>query len=345
MSLAAFGLIPASGNPIDDFVAADVHFEVPQKDLIANVAAVRASCNLTASGEPLTVLANGSVRSTLAASPGPCTIVLVLVGNDIALPVFNTTPLGRNSFYLPGISTVSLGIVDLSVDLVTSLNSTSRVEDGIADVVPREIAWSTWGAERILVHGEDGLGSGVDSSLNTTFTYRMSLALTVYGFSIELYHVDLAEIGSVAGTPSLRTAVAVDLRPHGLVLGPAEDIRSDGATISWSGTVDADVDHLELWLVDPSGNVTVHLAPTVTRVDVLLRPLTAYQAWIVAVDRAGQATSSNRIAFESLASPVDGGSSVGGLGTSAFAWTMVALAVLAGIVGYAIGFLRGRKRE
>lgn len=326
-------------------MTADVHFEVPQRDLITNVAAVRASCNLTASGEPLTVLANGSARSTLAASPGPCTIVLVLVGNDIALPVFNTTPLGRSSFYLPGISTVTLGIVDLSVDLVTSLNSTSRVEDGIADVVPREIAWPTWGAERILVHGEDGLGSVVDSSLNTTFTYRMWLALTVYGFSIELYHVDLGEIGSVAGTPSLRTAVAVDLRPHALVLGPAEGTRSDGATLSWSGTVDVDVHHLELWLVDASGNVTVRLSLTATRANVILRPSTAYQAWIVPIDRAGQATPSNRIAFESLAAPVDGGSSVGGLGTSAFTWTMVALAVLAGIVGYAVGFLRGRRGE
>lgn len=323
---------------------ADIHFEVPQTDLIPNVAAVRASCDLNASGESLTVLANGSVRSTLAASAGPCKIVLVLVGADVTLPVFNTTPIGRSSFYLPGISTVTLGIVDLSVDLVTSMNSTSRVETDIADVSPREIAWSSWGAQRIVVHGEDALGSVETSLLNTTFTYRMYLSLTVYALSIELYHMDLAEIGSFAGTPSLRTGLSVDLRPHALVLAPVEAIRHDQATLTWSGAVDPDVDHLELWLSDGTHHVPVRLAPTAIRTDVLLRPATQYEAWIVAVDSSGQGSPSNRIEFESAKAPGETGPTpLGGLGSSAFAWTMVAVAILLGIVGYAWGFLRGRK--
>jgi len=314
--------------------------------VIPNVAAVRASCNLNASGEPVTVLANGSMRSTLAASAGPCTIVLVLGGVDVGLPVFNTTPLGKSSFYVPGISTVTLGIVDLTIDLVTSVNSTSHVESDLADVSPREIAWSAWGAQRILVHGEDGLGSVGESSLNTTFTYEMSLALTVYALSIELYHMDFAEIGSFVGTPSLRTNLFVDLRPHPLVLEPAEGIRHDRATLTWIGAVDPDVDHLELWLSDGARNVTVRLAPTTVRTDVLLRPATQYQVWIVIVDSSGQGSPSNGIAFESAAPPGETASTpLGGLGSSALAWTMLVVAILLGIVGYAWGFLRGRKSE
>lgn len=335
-----------SATPIPDLVYADIHFEVPQKDLIPNVAAMRASCNLNASGEPLTVLADGSVRSALAASSGPCTIVLVLGGVDVTLPVLNTTPIGRSSFYLPGISTLTLGIVDLSVDLVTSVNSSTRVETGFADVSPQEITWSSWGAQRIIVHGADGLGSVEQSALNTTFTYAMSLALTAYLLSIELYHMDLAEIGSFVGTPSLRTSLSVDLRPHALVLAPAEGIRHDQATLTWNGALDADVDHLELWLSDATHNVSVRVAATEVRTDVLLRPATHYRAWIVAVDSSGQGTESNGVEFDSAGAPEGTGSnSVGGLGSSAFAWTLVAIAILLGIVGYAGGFLRGRKSE
>lgn len=333
-------------TPVDDFVYTDIHFEIPQRDLIPNVAAVRASCNLNASGEPLKILANGSTRSTLAASAGPCTIVVVLFGVDVTLPVFNTTPIGRSSFYLPGISTVTLGIVDLSVDLVTSMNSTSAVDSGIAEVSPREIAWPTWGAQRIVVHGEDGLGSIEVSSLRTSFTYTMSLALTVYALSIEIYHLALADIGSFVGSPVLRTDLSVDLRPHGLALAAAGSVRHDRATLSWSGTVDEDVDHLELWLSDGAHNVSARLGVADTQTDVLLRSATSYQAWIVAVDRSGQATPSNGIAFESLSALGETGSSpLGGLSSPAFGGVMVVVAILVAIMGYTWGFARGRKRE
>lgn len=344
LGLVACAPNPASATPIPDLAYADIHFEVPQRDLIPNVAAMRASCNLNASGEPLSVFANGSVRSSLAVSPGPCAIIVVLGGVDVALPVFNTTPIGRSSFYLPGISTITLGFVDLSVDLVTSMNSTSRVETGIADVSPRDITWSSWGAERIVVHAEDALGAVVTSLLNTTFTYRMSLSLTVYLLSIELYRMDLAEIGSFVGSPSLRTDLSVDLRPHALALAPAEGIRHDQATMTWSGLVETDLDHLELWLSDGTNNVVVHLAPAAVRADVLIRPATEYRAWIVAVDSSGQGNPSNEITFTSPAAPGASGSDpLEGLGSSAFGWMMVVVAALLGIAGYVAGSLRGRK--
>jgi hypothetical protein len=333
-----------SADPLDDFPSVHVSFEIAQKDLIPGIAAVRASCDVNASGEPLRVFANGSARSTLAVSAGPCSIVLVLVGLDVGLPVLNTTPLGTSSFYLPGLSTVTLGIVDLSVDLVTSLNSTSWIEDGIGEASPQEIAWTSWGAQRIRVHGEDGFGSVAESYLRTAFTYRMSLALSVYALSIRLFHADLAQVGSAVGTPALRTPFLVDLKPHALVLGPAEAIRPDGATLSWTGTADSDVDHFELWLSEGQSEGMVRLPASASRSEVLLRPATSYRAWIVSVDASGQGTPSNEIAFESAATPA-AAAPLGSLGGSAFTWTMVALAILAGFVGFAVGLLRGRQRD
>jgi len=327
-------------------VHADVGFEVPGTDLIPNVAAVRASCHLNASGEAIVLLANGTVRSTLAAAPGPCTIVLVLLGVDITLPIFNTTPLGRSSFYVPGIATLSFGIVDLTLDLVTSLNSTSRVAGGIAAVSPEVVVWSTWGAHRISVDATDGVGSIARSDLNTTFTYTMSIALTVYLLSIELFHRDLAAIGSFDGTPSLVTGLSVNLRPHALALETPSNVDADSASLSWSGTVDSDVDHLELRLTDATSNVTYRVPPTATHVDVLLRPSTHYEARIVSVDQAGQQTSSNAVEFESAAAPASPSPSpIEAQGNPVVTWTLVALGVLAAVVAYALGSLRRRKDD
>jgi hypothetical protein len=333
-----------TADPLDDFMSSEVRLDIAQKDLIPGIAAVRASCAVNASGEPLLVLANGSAHSTLAVSAGPCSIVLVLGGLDVAIPVFNTTPLGTSSFYLPGVSTVSLGIVDLSLDLVTSLNSTSWIEDGLGEASPQEIVWSSWGAQRIRVHGEDGFGSVAESHLRSAFTYRMSLALSVYVFSIRLFHTDLAEVGSAVGTPPLRTPFVVDLRPHARVLAPAEGIRSDRASLSWTGTTDSDVDHLELWLSDGPSEGMVRLPPSASRFEVLLRPSTSYRAWIVSVDASGQGSPSNEIVFESAEAPA-AAAPVGSLGGNAFTWTLVALAIFVGLIGYAAGTLHGRKRD
>jgi hypothetical protein len=138
----------------------------------------------------------------------------------------------------------------------------------------------------------------------------------------------------------------VDLRPYPLVLDAAEDITRGGATISWSGDVDADVSHLELWLAEDASTVSIRLAPDAVRTDVLLRPSTSYRAWIVAIDAAGQATPSNEIAFLSAAAPADNGlGPVGASQAEGPTWVVVAIAILVGVLGYAVGFLRGRKSE
>jgi hypothetical protein len=342
MSLAAVAPLASSAGPSDDFRVATIRFEIAERDLIPGIAAVRAVCDVRASGEALTLRSNESEHSTLAVTSGPCSIVLALAGIDLAIPVLNATPLGTRSFYLPGVATATIGIVDVSLDLVASLHSTSWIEDGIGGVLPQEILWQAWGAHRIHAQGHDGFGGVARSHLRTDFTYRMSLALSVYALSLRLYHVDLAEIASVVGTTSLATPFAVDLRPGPLVLAPAEDIRHDRATLSWRGSVESDVDRLELWLSDGRSEGMVRLPASASTSEVLLRPTTAYRAWIVSVDSSGQGTPSNEIAFESTAAPADA-PPLASLGGQALTGTLVALAIGLALVGYALGVRRGKK--
>ena len=339
------GGIPAAA--LDGFISADVHFEIAQTDLIPGVAAVRASCNVTASGEPLALRANETARTTIGAAPGPCSIVLVLFGLDVGLPLVNTTPLGRSSFFIPGIATATFGLVDVTLDLVTSLNSTTRVEDPrLATVDPTDVAWSAWGIALLDVQAADGFGSNATSALNTTFVYTMALAVSVFALSVEIFHADLTAIGSVIGTPSLRTDLSVDLRPHALVLGPLSEVRHDGATFAWAGSVDPDVDHLELFVTDGTRNASYRLGPAASTVSVPLVPSTHYTAWIVAVDGSGQATPSNVIVFDTPgAPPTVPNVPLETQGTPALFWVLVVVAGLLGAIGYGLGLLRGRREE
>ncbi len=304
--LVALLLLPAPvAASLPDLVTQTVHFEVPGKDLIAGVAAFRASCDAVASGEPLSLLDNGSVRTTVAASPGDCSMILVLLGIDVAIPTITTTPIGRSSAYLPGVSLPTLGLADVSLDLQTSMNSTTRVVDaGVAAVTPTEANWTTWGAQRLVVQGAHGYGSAVASSLETTFTYAVSLSLTIWVAGIQVYQTGLTDFGAYAGTPSLTTSLAVDLLPHPLRLGPATDVTHEGASLNWTGVIDPDTDHLELWVTDGSTNVSYRITDrVVSSMSLPLRPQTTYHAWLVTVDRGGQASVSNGVTFTTLAAP------------------------------------------
>lgn len=324
-----------------------VHFEIPPATIIPGIASLRASCDAIASGENLSLLSGQEVRTTVAAFPGPCGMVLTLFGLDLGLLVVNTTPLGRNSFYLPGIATISFGIVDVSLDLVTALDSRTIIEDPAAAAVePEDASWPTWGAQRLLVTAATGEGETFGTSLNTTFRYTVSLALTVYALSIVLYQVGLTTLGTYVGVPSLVTNVTVDLVPRALSLQEPTQVDHEGATFTWSAVLDSDADHLELWLADTEWNRSFRVDDVrVTQLRVPLEPDTSYEARIVVVDLAGQATASPPVSFRTAAEPggppPDGGG-VTASGSDALVWTLGILAVAGSVVGYLLGSLRRR---
>jgi len=329
-------------------VTQTIHFEVPGHDLIPMVAAFRASCDLIASGEPLALRDNESVRTTIAAAPGNCSMILVLFGVDVAIPTITTTPIGRSSFYIPGASTISLGVVDVSLDLRTSLNSTAYVNDpSVAALSEPDTDWGTWGASRLVVQGAHGYGGVLSSDLTTQFTYSLALGLTLWIAGIETYHTDVANFGHYLGDRALVTPLSVDLLPHPLSLGPATQITHAGANLNWTGAVDADADHLELWLTSDGTNVSYRIAdPQTTSLAVDLRPATTYTARIVAVDHAGQETVSPGVSFRTLSGPppepapaptyTESQANLVVVGTFGF------IALLAAAVAYGFGRVRGR---
>jgi hypothetical protein len=346
--LAALLVLPTpTAAQLPPLVTQTIHFEVPGHDLIPLVAAFRASCDIVASGEPLALKDNESTRTTIAASPGNCSMILILFGVDVAIPTISTTPMGRSSFYIPGASTISLGVVDVSLDLRTSLNSTAYVGDpNAATLGGQGVDWGTWGATRLVVHGAHGYGGFLASNLTTEFTYSLALGITLWIAGIETYHTDLADFGHYLGDHALVTPLSVDLLPHPLALGPATQVTYAGARLSWTGTVEPDEDHLELWIASGQGNVSYGIEdPHTTGLNVDLRAATTYTARIVAVDHAGQESISPAITFRTLSAPPAEPSpaptyteSQANLVVTA---TFLFIALLAALVGYGFGRLRG----
>ncbi len=350
--LVALLLAPAPARAaLPDLVTQTVHFDVQGGDLIAGVAAFRASCDAIASGEPLALLDNETVRTTVSAAPGNCSMILILFGQEVAVPTITTTPIGRSSYYVPGLSVVSIGIVDVSLDLQSSLNSTSHIADAAAGAVAQqEVGWDSWGAQRLLVQGTHGYGAGLSSNLQTTFTYALSLGLTIWVAGIQAYQAPLRDFGAYQGTPSLSTPFTIDRLPHPLTMGPAQGITYKGASLNWTGTVDSDLDHLELWVTDGTTNVSYRITDRVaSSMDVPLGPDTPYRAWIVQVDLGGQRTASNVIVFHTLATPPPSEPTPAptpvyteNQANLVVVLTFVFIAVLGSLVAYGFGRTRGR---
>ncbi len=350
VGLSTLLLLPGTAvSAASDLTEVTVAFTMPARDVIAGVASFRAQCDIAASGEALQLLANESVRTTVAATPGACEMILNLLGFDVTIPTINTTPLGRSSVYIPGLSVVTLGVVDLSIDLMTAMNSTSRVADGaVAAVEPLELAWITWGAQRLNVHAAGGYGSVAASELNTTFTYGLSLGLTVSALGVTLYHTDLVDLGRYAGQPSLVTSVRVDLFPPPLTLGAPTQLTSTGAVFSWTCTVEDDMDHLELWVTDGTLNVSYRIEdPHALRLAVPLKADTNYRAWILVVDLSGQSSSSSVVSFRTAATtpvapqpPTDVVSQANGV----LVGTVAAAAAFLVFIAFLLGEIRGRRK-
>ena len=347
--LAALLVVPSPVvAQLPPLVTQTVHFEVPGHDLIPLVAAFRASCDLAASGEALTLRDNETVRTTVAVAPGNCSMILVLFGVDVAIPTITTTPIGRSSFYIPGASTISFGIVDVSLDLRSSLNSTSRVDTtGVASLGEAARDWGSWGATRLAVQGAHGYGGVLSSTLSTAFTYSLALGLTLWIAGIETYHTDVADFGHYLGDRALVAPLSVDLLPHPLTLGPATQVTYAAATLNWTGLVDADADHLELWIAAGSTNISYRVAdPHATSLSVDLRASTTYAARIVAVDRSGQRTVSPDITFRTLAvpspAPAAPPTTTESQANLIVVGTFLFITVLAALVAYGFGRVRGR---
>lgn len=345
-ALLAVLLLTPTSTSADGFglTTVSVHFEMPPADL-AGIASLRGSCDVLATGENVSLRSGETLRTTIGVGTGPCAMVLTLFGIDVPLPI-STTPLGRSSFYLPGLATVTLGIVDLSLDLVTGLNSTTLSDPTAAEVSPRNVTWPSWGATRVLVNATSGYGAVLATRLNTTFTYTVSLALTVYALSIVLYQVGLTTLGTYAGSLALDTALTVDLVPHPPTIDVPTGVTHDGANLSWDLAGDSDVDHLEVWADDGTYNASYRIAdPGATAFRVPLEPERTYRVWVVAVDGSGQSSASDAVTIRTLAepSPEDPSSPVAPEPFGALTWVLGGFAVTGTVLGYMIGVLRGRR--
>jgi hypothetical protein len=340
-ALLLFAVPTASGQA--DLMSDEVRFEFYVGDLVEGALALDARCEIVASGEALDLLGGATDGTSVAVAPGSCAITVILFGTNIPIPLANATPLGVHSFYLPSLALVTFGLVDVSVDLASSLAGATRVVDTTAATLEAENhTWTSWGARRVVVHATDAFGSSLATDLETSFAWTVDLSVTVWALSVPLFHFPLSSLGTFHGTPSLRTPLFVDMRPSPLALAGPEDLTHDGATFRWNGTLASDVDHLELGLDDGSG-ATLYVVwdRAEPSIRVTLRPETTYRAWLVVVDRAGQETASDPIEFHTL-EPPSNGVSVQASGPDG--GLLLVVAGLVAIVAFAAGRLSRRRR-
>lgn len=335
--------VPAAASAETDLVTQPVRFAFVGQDVIPGVAAVSATCEVEASAENVTLLSGESDLVSVSVGPGPCALALIVFGVAVPVPILNTTPLGKQSYYLPGIPVLTYGLVDVSLDLVSSMNATSRADDpGAVAVAPLNHSWSTWGARRLVLEASAGYGSRRATEIVTAFNWSVSLALTIWAVGVPLYSIGLTHLGDYPGMPVLRTGVIVDLLPAPRQLLTPEDITSGGVTLRWTGIPEDDLDHLELWIDDGRAKVVWMIEdPQALFVRVDARPGSSYSAWVVAVDEAGQSSGSNVVVFQTPAGSTDDGVQLSAEPTP---WTVLITTILAAAVAaFVVGWFFGRR--
>ena len=289
LSLALAGLAappPAAAGEVQETA---ISFGVPRREVAPGLD-VAAACGVVAAYEGLALCDGGTDETFLALSPGPCEITVYVLGAGIALPIMNSAPIGRTSYLIPGVGGITLGLADVSIDLLVSVDARQTSEvDGLA-VTPTNASWSRWGATTLAVDASMGAtGSTMHLALPFNVTMNLSVGVSVYAFGIRLYSVSLASLGIVEGAPSLDIPVVVDLRPSA-VTASAWGPTHAAIRVNWTLNTDDDFAYVRIVVAPDGGTQTVFLVedPAATSTDIPAFPATDYTIEVSVVDRGGQ---------------------------------------------------------
>jgi len=289
LSVILAGLTTYPPAAASDIRETAVSFGVPRRE-VAPGFDVEAACGVVASYEGLAVRDGETDETFLALSPGSCEITVYVLGVGIAVPIMNSAPIGRTSYLIPGVGGITLGLADVSIDLLVSVDARQASEvDGLA-VTPTSASWSRWGATTLAASASMGsTGSTMHLGLQFNVTMSLSVGVTVYAFGIPLYSASLASIGTVEGTPALDIPVVVDLKPSA-VTASAWGPRHAAVRVNWTQNTDDDFAYVRIVVAPVGGAGTVFLVedPAATSTDLPAFPATDYTIEVSIVDRGGQ---------------------------------------------------------
>jgi hypothetical protein len=313
-----------------------VFFGVPRTQVVSGLD-IAMGCNVVASSEGLALLDGGTDETFLALSPGPCEITVYVIGIGLALPIANAAPIGRTAYLVPGVGGLTLGLADVSIDLLVSFDAALAGDVAWLAVTPSAASWSRWGATTLASAANTGAtGSTIHSVLPFNVTMNLSVGASVYALGIPLYSFALASLGNVGGTPALEIPVAIDLKPSA-VTASAWGPTPATIRVNWTQNTDDDFAYVRI-VVAPAGSTEIVFLvedPSAMSTEVPAFPAKDYAIEVSVVDRAGQVSEVSTVAVrtppESAPPSVPEPPNVLGV------------VVLSLLVGFGIGFLVRRR--
>ena len=331
LTLAGLATLPAAADEVRETA---VSFGIPRREVAPGLD-VAAACGVVAAYEGLALRDGGTDETFLALSPGPCEITVYVLGAGIALPIVNSAPIGRTSYLIPGVGGITLGLADVSIDLLVSVDARQTSEvDGLA-VTPTSASWSRWGTTTFAV------AASMDSTVSTrhlglpfNVTMNLSVGVSVFAFGIRLYSAALASLGAAEGTPALDIPVVVDLKPSA-VTASAWGPTHAAIRVNWTQNTDDDFAYVRIVVAPDGGTATVFLVEdsAATSTEVPAFPATDYRIEVSVVDRGGQVSDVSTVTVRTPPENVRGAPE----GTNVLGVVAVSL-----LVGFGLGFLARR---
>lgn len=293
LGLGGLALV-SPGASAGEVLQQSVYFGVPRTQVVSNLD-FEAACRVSTTSQGIDILDGATGGSFIAAGPGPCAITVYVLGVPITLPLLNTTPLGRYPIHLPAVSGFTLGLGDVTIDLVTSLHARHTSTVGTLSVTPADLAWLRWGSESFAVTSHAGV-EGNTQSLTAPFRLSMdfSIGVSVYVIGLRVFSFNLAPIGTIDGTPVVTVPVLVDLKPtHATVTGgwAPSPVKIQ---VNWTPNRDSDFAAYQVRVVDnESSYVFLVDSQSSGSLTVPASPNRMYSVTVTVADQAGQMSGSN----------------------------------------------------
>jgi len=324
---------PVAEQPVD--------FGLPRTQVVDGLD-VELACQVIATSEAVSVLDAGEASSSVGVAPGRCTITVYVLDVPIPVPILNVTPLGRLAISIPGVSGFTNGLVDVSIDLVTSLSANYTGTSVAVSPNPTEMAWSHWGARSVTISAHSG-GEGNSLSIPVPYAFWMALAIgvTVSALGVPVFSVNLATVGTFEGAPDVVVPVTVDLKPSRVGTVDAWAPSAEAVQVNWTPNQDTDFASYRVRL--EGGGSSYVFAVDTQASSTLTMPAakgTDYTVSVNVVDRAGQPSAARSVQIRTPGTsapspPVEGPGMV-----------LLVLGVLAAFAaGFGVAWSLRRRRE
>jgi len=294
----SFGGVPAVAALEDD-----VTFGM-QRTTVAPGLDFEVLCHVTASYDGVAVRDGASAPAVLATRPGGCVMTLYLLGVPVPLPLPFQTPLGYLPLFLPNVRILTLGFVDVTVDLTARLRGAISGDPPALTASPAAAEWTTWGPVETTVGAHVGVRGGVLTTYESfRLTYVIDLLVSLHAFGMTLF-TWYAPLVTMEGVPIVRVPVAIDLVPNAPVI--TEALAPSPYTIETAWTRSSDSDFARYAVAVTGGGVRrvfFVTDPTDNSLAIDVKPMTTYTVVVTLIDAGGLWASSRAASITTPRAP------------------------------------------